>query len=328
MHAASRFSSRSPENSPDATPPLPIRMNATLQQRLAEGRSAVEAALDRICAHYVDPAPALVASPIRHALRAGGKRLRPVLCVAAWRATAGHAAAAPDALHDFAAALELIHTYSLMHDDLPCMDDDDLRRGQQTVHRVYGEAAAIRAGAALIPLAFRVLDDAGGAMGLASQQRLASIICLSCAAGGGGMVGGQWLDLQAEGRELTLEELGGVHAGKTGALFVAAARLGGIAAGASDAAIDALGRYGAALGLAFQIADDVLDETGVDAVLGKTAGRDRELDKATYPRLLGLAAARARADETARQAVAALRNGGIMSEELEALARFAVERDR
>jgi geranylgeranyl diphosphate synthase, type II len=303
-------------------------MTATLLHRLEQERVAAEAALDRTCARFINTVPDVVALPIRHALRAGGKRLRPVLCVAAWRATVRHASTPPAALHDFAAALELIHTYSLIHDDLPCMDNDDLRRGQPTVHRVYGEAAAARAGAALIPLAFRVLDAAGEALGLASPQRLASIICLARGAGGGGMVGGQWLDLQGEGRDLTLEELGGVHAGKTGALFVAAARLGGIAAGAPDSTIDALGRFGAALGLAFQIADDVLDETGVDAVLGKTAGRDRELHKATYPRLLGLPSARARAAETARQAIAALRDGGIMSEELEALARFAVERDR
>jgi len=291
-------------------------------------RAAVDRALAAVCTRLLDNAPATVSAPILHALQAGGKRLRPVLCVASWRAATRCTTTPPDAVYEFACAIELIHTYSLMHDDLPCMDDDDLRRGQPTVHRVFGDAAAARAGAALIPLAARVLNDAGRALGLAAERRHASIVELARGAGGGGMVGGQWLDLAAEGHELTLAELGRVHAGKTGALFTASTRLGGIAAGAPAPVLDALGACGAALGLAFQIADDVLDETGHDDVLGKTAGRDRELRKATYPGLLGLDGARSRAREAAHGAIAALRAGGIVSAELDALARFAVERDR
>jgi geranylgeranyl diphosphate synthase, type II len=301
---------------------------ADLRAFLRAEQHAVDAVLEDVCGVLLDGAPTVVSAPVRHALRAGGKRLRPILCVAAWRAASGSETTAPAAVYHFACALELIHTYSLMHDDLPCMDDDDLRRGQPTAHRVFGEAAAAAAGASLIPLAFRLLHEAGGALGLAEQRRLASIMELARGAGGGGMVGGQWLDLAAEGRALALDELSAIHAGKTGALFTAATRLGAVAAEAGDGVVNALGDYGASLGLAFQIADDVLDETGVDAVLGKTPGKDRAREKATYPALLGLDGARARAGEAAQAAVGALRRAGVQSDVLEQLAWFAVERDR
>ncbi|HEX7119699.1 MAG TPA: farnesyl diphosphate synthase [Longimicrobiales bacterium] len=304
----------------------------TLAAYLERERSAIEAARARLLDALLDGAPASVAEPVRYALDAGGKRLRPVLCVAAYRAArggaAGDAGAAPDGVYDVACAIELIHTYSLVHDDLPCMDDDDLRRGRPTTHREFGEVAAVVAGAALIPLAARAVEQGGVRLGLPPEVRMRLVRELLAAAGGGGMVGGQLLDLEAEGRTVPIEALTAIHDRKTGALLAAAPRMGGVAAGADDAIVEGLGAYGRRLGLAFQIADDVLDVTGSTAALGKTAGRDEALAKATYPALLGVDGARRRAREEADAAVAALRAVGIDSPALEALARYAVERDR
>jgi geranylgeranyl diphosphate synthase, type II len=289
-------------------------------------RRRIDEALGRVCAELVECGPAAIAAPIRHSLRAGGKRLRPILCIEAFRAVRRRDGDA--ALYELAAGLELLHTYSLMHDDLPCMDDDELRRGAPTAHRVFGVAAATVAGAALIALAVRCIDDAGRRLGLASERRRASIAELVHGAGAGGMVGGQLLDLQAEGRRLGRGELEAVHERKTGALFAAAARIGATAAGGSEAQIAALGRFGSALGLAFQIADDVLDEVGRTDQLGKTAGRDRALEKATFAALLGVASARATARAAAATAIGALRAADVNSPRLAELARFAAERDR
>lgn len=297
-----------------------------LDEYLAGERAAFEAARHRLVDLLLSDAPAEVAEPIRYALDAGGKRLRPILCVAAFRAAGG--ARDADGIHDVACALELIHTYSLVHDDLPCMDDDDLRRGRPTTHRVFGVPRAVVAGAALIPLACRAAMIGGERLGLESGERLALIAELCRAAGAGGMVGGQHLDLEAEGHDTPIEALEAIHQRKTGALLAASLRLGGLAARAGEAVLEALGAYGRSVGLAFQIADDVLDVTASTEVLGKTAGRDAALDKATYPALLGLDGARARARAEADAAVARLRAAGIESRELEALARYAVERER
>jgi len=291
---------------------------------LAEQRPAAEAALLRVAQGLAGRDP--LREAVRYALGGPGKRLRPILCVAAYRAVGGPG---PDAaVHDLAVALELVHTYSLVHDDLPCMDDDALRRGRPAVHRVFGAHVAMVAGAALIPLALARVARAALALELAETRATRLVVELAQGAGAAGMVGGQLLDLEAEGHAPGLDEVDGIHARKTGALLAAAARMGGVAGGAEDGIVHALGRYGQALGLAFQITDDVLDVAGDPAVLGKAAGRDSAHDKATYPALLGLDGARVRAGKAAADAIAALRGAGIESHELEGLASFAAERDR
>lgn len=306
-----------------------------LQAFLAQEGSAVERALERVAQTLLRDVPESLGEPIRYALRAGGKRLRPILCVAAYRAVRARVASTDEStdepgkrLYELAAALELIHGYSLVHDDLPCMDDDDLRRGSPTTHRVYGEARAVLAGAALIPLTCEVIERSGRSLGLSAERRVRIVRELCTAAGAAGMVGGQQLDLEAEGQSVTLETLETLHRSKTGALLTAALSVGGMAAQADEAALSALRAYGGSVGLAFQIADDLLDITGRSAVLGKTAGRDLELGKATFPSLMGNEAARRRANEEVEAGIAAVRAAGLATMGLEALARYAVDRDR
>ena len=268
--------------------------------------------------------PAPLHEAIAYAVGAGGKRLRPVLCAAAWRALRG--GAVPPAVHRAAAAIELIHAYSLVHDDLPFMDDDDVRRGRPTTHRTHGTATATVVGAAMIVVAFRVLANAMAELGASPAQRSAAFAELGAASGPAGMVGGQWLDLAAEGRALSRPELERVHRLKTGALIRASVVLGGILAAAGDPQRAALAEYGAAIGLAFQIADDLLDSRGDSVTIGKTAGRDAQLAKSTYPALLGLDAAERLAQDQVECALAALAAAAIRSAELDALARYAVSR--
>ncbi|HEX8243273.1 MAG TPA: farnesyl diphosphate synthase [Longimicrobium sp.] len=291
---------------------------------LARERERANAALDEVTVLAVEGAPGPLRDPMRYALETPGKRIRPILCAAAWRAVRG--GGAPDAVHRLGAAVEIVHTYSLVHDDLPCMDDDALRRGRPTVHRVHGNARAMLAGAALIPAAVRVLDSAARTLGLDVAARRALVVELCRAGGAEGMVGGQQMDLAGEARRLDAGELEEIHRRKTGALLAASLRLGGMAAGAGDDALAALSTYGRHVGLAFQIVDDVLDVVGESAALGKTAGKDESAGKSTYPSLFGLAGAQALAAEYVAEAVAALHAGGIRSEELEALARYVVER--
>jgi geranylgeranyl diphosphate synthase, type II len=286
----------------------------------------VEVALDGLVEALPATAPSAIREPIRYALGTRGKRLRPALCVAAYRAIGD--GGAPDPVYRLACALEIVHTYSLVHDDLPCMDDDDLRRGRPTVHREHGVAAAVLAGAALLPLAARTAADAAADLGLDAATRGRIVAELCRAAGGQGMVGGQLLDLEAEGLACDGPALEAIHRAKTGALLAAALRIGGIAAGADQERLAALTVYGESVGLAFQIADDILDVTADSDALGKTAGKDQDACKATYPALYGLDGARALARERADRAVAALRGGGIRSAPLEALAAFVVERRR
>jgi geranylgeranyl pyrophosphate synthase len=222
--------------------------------------------------------------------------------------------------------VEVVHAYSLIHDDLPCMDDDDVRRGRPTVHRVYGVPAATAAGLAMVPLAARCALDAARALALPDATGGAIVGELMRAAGGGGMIGGQLLDLEGEGLALSLAELEQIHRAKTGALIRAALRIGGIAASASDAAMAAFDRYGSAVGLAFQIADDVLDVTATTDQLGKTAGRDVELHKSTYPALLGVAGAVERAEALVEDACRALGEVQLLTPPLDHLARFVVAR--
>jgi geranylgeranyl diphosphate synthase type II len=293
---------------------------------LEEERARIAAAMDRLVRSRVESLPVALRGPVQYALGGGGKRLRPLLCVRTFRALAGREPV--EAVYDAACAIEWVHSYSLVHDDLPCMDDDDLRRGRATTHRVFGSATAAVVGALMIPLALSLLEDACDAAGLGSGGAAEAVRDLARAAGAEGMVGGQVLDLEAETHPVGLTGLETIHRMKTGALFAASFRLGGRLAGADARAIDVLGRAGTSLGLAFQVADDILDETGATSVLGKTAGADRAHGKATCPGLLGLTAARARAGEEAAAARAALAEAGARDELLEYLVTLAVERDR
>lgn len=257
-----------------------------------------------------------------YSLQSGGKLIRPLLCFAAAEAAApgggsgaGHAAC----------ALEIVHTYSLIHDDLPAMDDDDLRRGQPSLHRACGEATAILAGDGLQARAFEILADAPG---LSAEQRIAMVKALAAAAGPGGMVGGQFIDIQATDSELGLEQLQAMHSLKTGALIRASLALGGIAAGASDEQLAALDEYGRHIGLAFQVVDDILDVEGDTGILGKTRGKDEQANKPTYVKLMGLDGARAEAQRLLDAALEALRGFGASADHLRELAGYIVARDR
>jgi geranylgeranyl pyrophosphate synthase len=284
-------------------------------------RAAVAAALQLVADRYLDGMEPTVADAVRYALMGEGKRLRAILLIAAYRASGGSGDAS-----GLAAAVEVVHAYSLVHDDLPCMDDDDVRRGRPTVHKAFSVPAATAAGLAMVPMAARAASDA--AMALVGDPRVAGEIVrtLMSASGAGGMIGGQLLDLEGEGTALDLTQLERVHRLKTGALINASVRIGGLAAGASESCLVALEQYGAAIGLAFQIADDVLDITATTDQLGKTAGRDLELQKSTYPALLGLVGARQRAAALSEEACRALHDAGIMSPALDYLARFIVAR--
>jgi geranylgeranyl pyrophosphate synthase len=293
---------------------------------LRDERAGVDAALARILADRVALLPAPLREPVQYAVQGGGKRLRPALCVTTYRAL--RKAPVPSPVYEAACAIELIHTYSLVHDDLPCMDDDDLRRGRATVHRVYGARAATVGGAALIPLATAVLVEASTRLGFGAADRRAMAAELAAGAGARGMVGGQLLDLDAEGDTVAADELEAIHRRKTGALFVTSLRLGGRLAGAGAGVLDALGEAGEALGLAFQITDDVLDQTSQPAVLGKAAGRDRIRGKATFASVLGVPAAQQRAQDAVDAALGALRVAGIADSALESLIRLAADRER
>ena len=249
----------------------------------AELRETVEVGLARVSRQELSALPSSVTDPIRYSIDGGGKRLRGMLLLAAYRAAGG----AGDA-SGLAAAVELIHAYSLVHDDLPCMDDDDIRRGRPTAHRVFGVHATTVAGAAMIPLAARIAYDSAVALVLPGETGCTIVKVLMRAAGAGGMIGGQLADLDAEGADLSREELDLIHSAKTGALIAASLEMGGLAAGATQSKVRALADFGSRIGLAFQIMDDVLDVTSSTDMLGKTTGRDAALRKSTYPALLGV----------------------------------------
>lgn len=288
--------------------------------------SADRAAIDRALAALCDSAEKALGAPVsravRYSLLGGGKRLRGLLFFSAYRAAGGTSDAS-----GLAAAIEVVHAYSLVHDDLPCMDDDDVRRGRPTVHRVHGVRIATAAGVAMVPLAARAAWDAAHSLGLTVHATGRVIEELMRASGAGGMIAGQLLDLEGEGQPLDLAALERIHRAKTGALIRVSVILGGIAAGATDAQLVALEQYGESVGLAFQIADDVLDVTATTDRLGKTAGRDLALQKGTYPALLGVAGATARANALLTDARAALLSAGLLSTELDVLTRFVVERE-
>jgi len=258
---------------------------------------------------------------IAYALESPGKRLRPALVMAVYRALGGTGDVAP-----LAAAVEVVHCYSLVHDDLPCMDDDDLRRGRPTTHRRFGVDLATEAGYRMIPLAGRVLAAGAERLGLPRGVLGAMAAELFGAAGARGMIGGQLLDLEAEGRNLSRDELERMHRAKTGALIAASAVLGARAAGADEERVAALREYGREIGLAFQIADDLLDASSSSAELGKTAGKDARQHKATFATALGPDAARAEAAGHVARAVDHLRRARVDSPLLVDLAYFMVER--
>lgn len=292
----------------------PVQVAFDLDAYLRDRRERVEVALASVLARHLEGAPSEVADVIRYACEGPAKRIRPILTGAVYDAAGGRAA-----IEGLACAVEIIHCYSLVHDDLPSMDNDSVRRGKPTAHVVFGPARAARAAAAMIPLAFEVLAEEARALGLTRQTRQAIALDLAQGAGPLGMAGGQVLDLEAEGRLQTPAEEEGINLRKTAALLAAAARIGAHAAGAPDSAVEAFTACGRALGLAFQAADDLLDAPlgPADEAAGAGAGRGRGAG-----RMQSLAA------RYSEQAVARLRAAGIFSPGLEALARFAAERDR
>ena len=265
--------------------------------------------------------PLTVRRAMVYSLFPGGKRLRPLLALATCRACGGRVRDVLPA----AAALEMIHTYSLIHDDLPALDDDDLRRGRATSHRVFGEAMAILAGDALLTHAFEVAATlpAGAAR---DRRRLQAIQVLARAAGVSGMIAGQVMDLETEGRPYSYARLQRIHRGKTGALISAAVQIGGIMAGASPSVLRRLARYGDGIGLAFQIIDDILDREGSVERLGKRTGKDARARKATFPALLGMEASRRRARRAVEEAVRALGPLGRRGRPLAEIAAFVLSR--
>jgi len=291
----------------------------------AVDRAAIDHALTALSDRLNTDIEPAVGEAIRYSLLGGGKRLRGLLFLAAYRTAGGTDDGS--AVAAVAAAIEVVHAYSLVHDDLPCMDDDDMRRGRATVHRVFGVRVAMAAGVAMVPLAASAGFAAARELGLSDDVCSTVVAMLMRASGAGGMIGGQLLDLDGEGRPLSLAELERIHRAKTGALISASIELGGLTALADQNQMAALSAFGQAIGLAFQIADDVLDVTATTDRLGKTAGRDLDLHKSTYPALLGIGGARERANALVAEGCAALRSAKLLSTELDALARFVVERD-
>lgn len=291
-------------------------------------RPRIDAALARYATFDAD-CPATLAESIRYSLLAPGKRLRPLLTLAACRACGGEVESALPA----AAAVEMIHSYSLVHDDLPSMDDDDLRRGRPTNHKVFGEALALLAGDALLTLAFETLAKLRPA-----EVAVRCLAELGRAAGAAQLVGGQVADLAEEGKipgaepggrsaDRQLADLEAIHRRKTGAMLLVSLRLGGIAAGADDEQLSALAEYGVRLGLVFQIMDDLLDVRGTEAQMGKRVGKDAARGKLTFPGLLGIEESVRRAESLTAEAIAALAPFGAEAELLEDLARYVVERN-
>jgi geranylgeranyl diphosphate synthase type II len=285
-----------------------------VQGYLAAHARRVDEALERFLSSY-EGVPEGLHEALRYSLFPGGKRLRPALTLGACEAVCG----APEAALAAACAIELIHTYSLVHDDLPCMDDDAIRRGLPTVHRKYGEATAVLVGDGLQAMAFEML----------THVRSTSVARdIAQASGPGGMVGGQYLDVEAEGKRIPFELVRRLHRLKTGALIRVAARAGAKLGKGTSGQVTALTHYGEHLGLAFQIVDDILDETGDDDVMGKRTGKDRARNKSTYPSLVGLAEARRLADEAKERAMHALTAFGPQADPLRSLAEYVVSRRR
>ncbi len=292
-----------------------------LHQTLEQGRLLTDQALERLLP-AADQYPPSIHRAMRHSVFAGGKRLRPILCMESARMVAGRI---PVGIEELGAALEMLHTYSLIHDDLPALDNDDLRRGRPTCHKAFGEATAILAGDGLQTYAYEVLAK----LQCPADARAAIIAEVAHATGTiDGMIGGQVMDLEAEHTRPDAQTLEYIHRSKTGALLTASVVSGGLYAGGSDAQIQSLRNFGQNIGLAFQIIDDVLDVTQTSEQLGKTAGKDTAHDKATYPALFGIEASLTKADELVAGASAALDSFGEAAATLRELAHFLVERKK
>lgn len=290
----------------------------TLAEYMARQQKAVEAALDRWVPGE-DENPAIIHRAMRYSLFAGGKRVRPLLAMAAAEAVSD----APLGIESCACALEMIHTYSLIHDDLPALDNDDLRRGRPTCHKVFGDAMAILAGDALLTLAFEVLAklDAG------AERRVELVRELATASGTvGGMIGGQVNDIEGEGKRPTAQLLDSIHRAKTGALLRASVRMGAIYAGADAEQLAALTRFGEHVGLAFQIVDDILDVEQSSEALGKTAGKDAAQNKITFPAVYGIERSREMAEEERLAAHLALQPFDDRAQRMRELADLVVRR--
>ncbi len=300
-------------------------MATELDAYLERTRRGIEEALVRVLDEYLRGVPEWLAAPIRYACQGGGKRFRPMLFVASYEISGREPS---ERVGRLATALEIVHSYSLVHDDLPCMDDDDWRRGRATCHRAFGSELATIAAAAMVPLAGFVMAAEARAFGFSDEDAATLVAELSEAAGPSGMVGGQILDLIAEGRDVTADELGEIHQRKTGALIRAAARLGGRVGRVDAKRLAALSDYGEKIGLAFQIADDLLDAAEASAgTAGRDPRSDHELSKATYPAFYGVERARATARRLTEEAIGVLRGAGISSPALEGLAIHVVERE-
>ncbi len=296
-------------------------LTVMLKDTLEAGRELTDAALERL----LPPAtqhPVSIHRAMRHSVFAGGKRLRPVLCIEAGRMVAG---SLPSGIEELGAALEMLHTYSLIHDDLPALDNDDLRRGRPTCHKVFGEAIAILAGDALQTQAYETLAR----LRCPAEVRVRTIEEIARATGTvDGMIGGQVVDLEAEHSKPDLKMLEYIHRSKTAALITASVVSGGLYGGTNDDAVDNLRTFGKSIGLAFQIIDDVLDVTQTSEQLGKTAGKDTAAEKATYPALFGIDESLKKADALAEKALGSLDSFGSRADTLKELARFLVERKK
>jgi geranylgeranyl diphosphate synthase type II len=290
-----------------------------LKTYLATRAAEVDAALDQFLPK-AKVRPATIHAAMRYSVFAGGKRLRPVLCLAAAEACGGEVsnALAP------ACALELMHTYSLVHDDLPAMDDDDLRRGQPTCHKVYGEGMAVLCGDALLTESFIVLAQTTATKRYGTRDY---VMELAVTGGSQKLIGGQVMDLEGEGKKLTKRDLVRIHEAKTAALLTSALRLGGMTANATPAKLEALTNFGYALGLAFQVIDDILDVTQSTEVLGKTAGKDEAVEKSTYPAILGLEASRKEAARLTKAAMDSLKPFGKKAARLQEIATHLLKRE-
>lgn len=289
----------------------------TLGDYLRDRRLRVDRDLDRLLPPASSP-PGTIHAAMRHSVFAGGKRIRPILAIAAAEACGRHLGAT-----DAACALECVHTYSLIHDDLPALDDDDLRRGQPTCHKAYGEAVAILAGDALLTLAFQLLVE------LDAPDRIKTALVSELALAGGtlgGMIGGQVEDLAAEGGVPSPSQVEYIHRAKTAALIRASVRFGALMADTDAGRLEALGNFGGRIGLAFQIVDDILDVVSSSSELGKTAGKDQAQSKATYTAVYGVAEARSRAQQCVDEALAAIADFGEAAWALREIAGYIVTR--
>jgi geranylgeranyl diphosphate synthase type II len=291
---------------------------------LDEKKKIVDAALENYCPKAMEFPPTLHQA-IRYSVFAGGKRIRPILSMAAFDAVGGKG----DGILPFACALEMIHTYSLIHDDLPAIDDDDFRRGRPTCHKTFGEAMAILAGDALLTEAFQLMTNCSVQGAPAGREKLMLDLVnkVAQASGISGMVGGQVVDIESEGQDVDLATVQYIHTHKTGAMILVSVQIGARLGGAEGEILKAYTHYGERIGLAFQIADDILDVEGKPELLGKNTGSDLPKKKATYPALLGIEESKRRARELTDLAIDALRSFGEQADPLRGIARFIIARD-